>query len=104
LLVDEAAPPGPLEAADPPEEPPLLLDAAPPPDVLPELGAGLGAGVVTVVVVLELDDDALPGLLLPAGGTTTVVSFFSSHPVNANAPRMTNTQALVFGYMVFSLW
>jgi hypothetical protein len=94
LLVDEAAPPGPLEAA----EPPVLLEAAPPPlpEVLPELGAG-------VVVELELDDEDLPGLLL-LPGATTVVSFFSSHPVNANAPRMTNTQALVFGYMVFSLW
>ena len=88
LLVEEAAPPGPLEAADPPEEPPLLLDVAPPPvpDVLPELGAGLGAGVV---VELELDEEDLSGLLLP--GATTVVSFFSVHAVNANAPRMTNT-------------
>ena len=102
LLVDEAAPPGPLEAADPPLGPPLLLEAAPPPlpEVLPELGAELGAGAV--VVLLELDEDDLPALLLP--GVMTVVSFFSSHAVNANAPRMTNTQALVFGYMVSSLW
>ena len=101
MLVDEAAPPGALEAADPPLDPPLLLEAAPPPlpEVLPELGAELGAGVV--VVLLELDEDDLPGLLLP--GVMTVVSFFSSHAVSANAPRIANTQALVFGYMVFSL-
>jgi len=88
LLVDDAAPPGPLDDAAPPPDPPLLLDAAPPPlpDVLPELG---GAGAT--VVVLELDEEDFPGLLLPAGGTMTVVSFFSSHPVNANAPRIANT-------------
>ena len=102
MLVDEAAPPGPLEAADPPLDPPPLLEAAPPPlpEVLPELGAELGAGAV--VVLLELDEDDLPALLLP--GVMTVVSFFCSHAVSANAPRKTNTQALVFGYMGFSLW
>ena len=102
LLVDEAAPPGPLEVADPPLDPPLLLEAAPPPlpEVLPELGAELGAGAV--VVLLELDDDDLPAL--PPPGVMTVVSFFCSHALRANAPRMTNTQALVFRYMVFSLW
>jgi hypothetical protein len=92
LLVDEAAPPGPLEAAEPPPDPPLLEAAPPPlPDVLPELGAELGAG--TTVVVLELEEDDLPAplLLLPAGGVTMVVSRFSSHPVSANAPRMANT-------------
>jgi len=74
LLDDEAAPPGPLDAADPPPLPPLLLDAAPPPlpliAPLPELEP-------------ELEDDDLP---VPPGVVTTV-SFFSWQPDNVSPPN-----------------
>jgi hypothetical protein len=70
-LLDEAAPPEPLEEAAPPPLPPLLLDAAPPPvPAVPPL----------LVPELDVDEEDLP----PAPpGLTTVVSL-RSHPASAN--------------------
>ena len=70
LLEDEAAPPDPLDAADP-LPPPLVLDDAPPPLVL-----------VPPLLVPELDDEDL--LAPPLPGVTTVVSL-RSHAASANA-------------------
>jgi hypothetical protein len=106
LLVDEAAPPGPLEAAEPPPIPPLL-DAAPPlvPPVapaLPESVLELAPAPGVLGVVLEDEDDEPPGTTMvsrfslveddaePLGlaeppGTTVVVSL-RSHAESANAP------------------
>ena len=112
MLEDEAEPPGPLDAADPPLVPPLLLAADPPlppldiapllvppvaPELvsLPELADELGLlGVVldddeddppgTTTVSLLVEDEADPlGVALPPG--TTVVVSFRSHAENANA-------------------
>jgi hypothetical protein len=74
LLDDEAAPPEPLDAADPLPPPPLLLAAVPP--VLPEPSPEL-----------ELDEDALPAL--PPGITT--VSLVSEHAPSPKAPASINT-------------
>ena len=113
LLVDEAEPPGPLEAADPPLAPPLLA-AAPPlppldiapllvPPVAPELVVSLlelalelgllGAAVVeddedeppgtTIVSRFSVVDDDADPLGAPPG--TTVVVSLRSHAEKANA-------------------
>ncbi|MGZ8202853.1 MAG: hypothetical protein ACXWUH_09925 [Burkholderiales bacterium] len=79
LLDDEAAPPEPLDAADPPLPAPLLLSAVPP--LLPESPPEL-----------ELDEDDLPAL--PPGITT--VSLLSIQPPSANAPASINTANPVF--------
>jgi hypothetical protein len=100
LLVDDAEPPGPLDAADPPLVPPLLA-AAPPlppldiapllvPPVAPEvvvslLELALELGLLGVAVV-EDDEDEPPG--------TTIVSRFSvveddAEPLGAAPPGTT---------------
>ena len=71
MLEDEAAPPDPLDAADPLPPLPLVLDDAPPPLVL-----------VPPLLVQELDDEDL--LAPPLPGVTTVVSL-RSHAASANA-------------------
>jgi hypothetical protein len=79
LLEDEAAPPEPLDAAEPPPLPPPLLEAAPPP---------LPAVLPLLVPELEVDDDDLLAPLPP--GVVTTVSLRCSHAGNANMPNAAN--------------
>ena len=80
LLDDEAAPPVPLDAAEP--EPPLLLDAAPLPLPLPYV-------LPVVLSELDFDEDDLLALPVPPGATT--VSRCSEHADSAKAPRIRKT-------------
>ncbi|HEV7799914.1 MAG TPA: hypothetical protein VGP15_02450 [Burkholderiales bacterium] len=119
MLEDDEAPPGPLEADEPPVEPPVLLDDEPPgedplmlpvpePELVPpelELDESEGElgevdededdppGTTTVSfsfeVVVEEVDDPLGEVLVEPPGITVVVSFLS-HADNANAPINTN--------------
>jgi len=113
LLVDEAAPPGPLDAAAPPPAPPVDDEAAPPPVPPVLLLASPPAGGVLGAVVVDEEEDEPPGTTIvsfsftvvveedpvAAGappGTTVVVSFFS-HPADiAKAPNKTNRYPLRF--------
>ena len=92
MLVEDAAPPGPLlDAAAPlPLVPPLLLVADPPVPAL-ELDDLLGAGTTTVSLVVVEDD-----LLAPPPLGTTIVSFFSSHAAAAKAPTSNSTKTRIF--------
>ena len=116
LLAEDAAPPGPLEAAAPPPEG-AVLEAAPPLDEdVPPVPLGLELeldalpGELGVLDELELeepgagtivveDDDEPPGttivsfsfvtVLVPPPGTTAVVSL-RSHAERARAPANIN--------------
>lgn len=124
MLDEDDAPPGPLEAAEPPvvlplldEAPPLddelpmpLPDVPPVPELADESDGALGAaeddeeeppGTMTVsfsrvVVVL----DPLGAAVLPPG-MTVVVSFFSQAD-SASAPSTTNRYPLRFMFTLLS--
>jgi hypothetical protein len=86
LLDDEAAPPEPLDAAEPEPPLPLLLDAAPPPLPLPDV---LPVVLPELEPELDVDEDDLLALPVPPGATT--VSRCSEHADSAKAPAIRNT-------------
>ena len=132
MVDEEAAPPGPLDAADPPLVPPLLAAAPPDPplDMAPLLVPPVAPDALLSVlelapelgllgVVLEDDEDEPPGTTIvsrfsvveddadPLGAAapppgTTVVVSFRSHAENARALTRITTQLPSFMSTLFS--